>query len=183
LSQEDLTQTDIGKRIMDCMLISVDMILTRMKQSRLMHGDLHFNNIGFQSTRTLTHTGVVEFVLAKNIVISPLLIDYGWSSVNVTAPSDVELIQTIRCLHPVLSPGIVRNNRTYMYNGLLALVDKHCVMLNSKQFAKSIFGITAKQTDKMDAMYYEWVTSDWRTDPEKTLAKAKRKFNPNWRRA
>jgi hypothetical protein len=113
--------------ILDDMLKSVDLLLTAMCAKNFVHGDFHWGNIAFQNTSTgTTIPASAQFVIEDRdgdiVIVSPLLIDFGWASEGKCRP-DLEILQLIRTLDPDFK--IHKENRKYLKDGLLELLQKY----------------------------------------------------------
>jgi hypothetical protein len=131
-----LFETQLNERIpqyiLDYMLQSIDAILGHFCKHHLIHGDFHWGNIGFQDIHSQSQTVLTQFPVRINTnnreyvyYISPLVIDFGFAETNVRCKPHLELIQLIRTLYPQYTRSIPEN-RNYIYNGLLNLIDKYC---------------------------------------------------------
>ena len=119
------------QEILDLMLKSVDLILADMCANNFVHGDFHWGNIAFQNTslESTVRKSAKFTIMDKQgnpVMISPLLIDFGWASKGKCRP-DFEILQLLRTLQIQDSdePGIQKNNRKYLEDGLLKLLHKY----------------------------------------------------------
>ncbi|MFO0089689.1 MAG: hypothetical protein ACK518_02640, partial [bacterium] len=85
---------------------SIVRMIQKMQQSKLVHGDFHQGNIGFQQTTSQSRTVPYEFPLIQAGVVrtylSPLVIDFGFSKdkvADIYLAAAVDIMQFIRCLH------------------------------------------------------------------------------------
>lgn len=119
------------ENILDLMLKTIDLLLSDMCANNFIHGDFHWGNIGFQNTSPESTVRTeekfkIEDKQGRPIIISPLLIDFGWASKGKCRP-DFEILQLIRTLQITDKGEIViqKDNRKYLENGLLQLLEKY----------------------------------------------------------
>ena len=151
---EKQIQKALPTHILKYMLQSIDAILAHFKKHKLMHGDFHWGNIGFQDLHSQSKTVLIEFAIMANdrswYYISPLVIDFGFAHIGKSF-LDVELIQLIRTLYPSYI-RVDRKNREFLYQGLLDLVDKYAGTLKREFFpAKPQW--TREEENLMDKMF------------------------------
>ena len=104
--------------------------VNQMCKYNLVHGDLHFDNIGLK--------------LTKDGKMRPLLIDFGYSSRNKCEPM-LEYLQLLRTVDPSYSKMNI-NNYNYLHSRLLHIFTKDYVIEKDIE----------KQFDKSIARYYEY---------------------------
>lgn len=133
---EKQIQKELPTHILSYMLQSIEATLAHFEKHRLMHGDFHWGNIGFQDLHSQSKTALIEFTIMVNdrnwYYVSPLLIDFGFAKIGKFFP-DVELIQLIRTLYPCYI-RVDPKNREFLYQGLLKLIDKYGTMLKREFF-------------------------------------------------
>jgi predicted unusual protein kinase regulating ubiquinone biosynthesis (AarF/ABC1/UbiB family) len=100
---------------LDNILETVELILDKMCEKNLIHGDLHWGNIGFQDMYSQSRSVLANFSIISNNNsithhVAPLLIDFGFSKRGSCKP-DIELAQLIRTLFPVFSFVVELYNR------------------------------------------------------------------------
>jgi tRNA A-37 threonylcarbamoyl transferase component Bud32 len=160
LSRQVLTTSETGKKVLDAMIDSIDKIITRMKQYKVMHGDFHASNIGFQQTKSITHTAISEYVISEGVVISPLLIDFGWSGKVYSPFPDIDILQFIRCITPYIDKKLKSENAKYIYDNILPLITKHCVLIKRNAFPS--FPPSYNFCKRISEAYVSLLDIDWR---------------------
>ncbi len=123
---------------LDVMAASIHALLQFTKSKQLVHGDLHWGNIGFQYTSTLSQTAIIQFpvdIQGKTYLVSPLLIDLGNAEKCTEGNIDEDLFELIRTLYPVFHDTPFHPfNVQHLYPYLLETVDVLGTEITSEDF-------------------------------------------------
>ncbi len=152
-SQLETPQT---RDMLNYMLESIGLIIDQMCRKNLIHGDLHWDNIGFQNKESQSKTVIGDFAIFEGDVIafrvSPLVIDFGFSKEGKCMPG-LEIIQLIRTLFPGWSgvKDIHRRNRDYLYENLVRMLKHYepSIVLPNKNTDWNQRGPFFKEIDKI----------------------------------
>jgi hypothetical protein len=133
-----LTKKNAQPIVLDYIIKSIDAVLNQMCEKNLVHGDLHWDNIGFQDMNSQSKTVLIEFPMMQNYgvynYVSPLVIDFGFAGQGACNP-DLEILQLVRTLFPDFEGGSVKPfNRSYLYPRLMSLLDKYGKVYSSRDF-------------------------------------------------
>jgi tRNA A-37 threonylcarbamoyl transferase component Bud32 len=111
----DMISTDYLKNPLDKVALEhiYNMILSLLQilcDNNVTHGDLHWENIAFMWD-----------VEDNHVVLRPMIIDFGWSTIGKECFSGIEILQLLRTLNPMLSKKINDENRKFLHNKLFEL--------------------------------------------------------------
>ena len=124
MTLEKYLRDEKPRHILDRIVNWIQNFINEMCKHNLVHGDLHFDNIGLK--------------LTKDGKMRPLLIDFGYST-KFTCQPMIEYLQLIRTVDPSYSKMNI-NNYNYLHSRLLHLFTKDYIIEKDieKQYDKSL---------------------------------------------
>ncbi len=137
----ELIQSDIPEYILTYMLDSIDVLMKQFKKHNVSHGDFHWGNIAFQDSLSSSQTALIEFPVKIGdhlYYLSPLLIDFGFARTHRFNP-DEDFLQLLNNLFKLRQYHSAHPYHfTFLYQGLMKLVDKHALFLTSQHFPETL---------------------------------------------
>lgn len=126
---DKLLETKPTREFLDYVIYALDKTITALCRNQLIHGDLHWGNIGFQTVASNPYDDidVIPIYDSNGRIVSgvaPLLIDFGLSSKGKCNP-DLEIAQLLRTLSPKYMPKVDSKTRDYLYVKLIDMLEKY----------------------------------------------------------
>jgi hypothetical protein len=149
---DKLLETKEEDYILNYICDSIKTIMERMCSANLVHGDLHWGNIGFQNVSKQSQTALAKYNILKPktdtyFLVSPLVIDFGWSSPGPCNPM-LELVQLLRTSYPRYGP-MNRYNQLYLYN--------HCIRPLWQKYSGQYLPDVLPSLNSVERLYDELV--------------------------
>lgn len=126
----DILSRKVSDDVLQSIASVLELVIKHMCEHNLVHGDLHYDNIGLQlSINDSLHSTQFELLHdGKTYWVAPLIIDFGFSLSRVPCYPEIEIIQLIRTLYPGSgSKDILPHNRNVLYQALRNMMGVYAV--------------------------------------------------------
>lgn len=158
---DDILKVRQPKKILDSIVIWIADLIDTLCENNLVHGDMHFGNIGYSIILKNNKTDVSLDNISDNFLFKLMLIDFGWSCCKhkeIKCNPELELLQVIRTIN---IGKMDQFNRDYLFDKFYTLYNTSFTPLYKRKMPiKNIIDKVEREWDTKFDKYEEIFKED-----------------------
>lgn len=158
---DDILKVRQPKKILDSIVIWIADLIDTLCENNLVHGDMHFGNIGYSIILKNNKTDVSLDNISDNFLFKLMLIDFGWSCCKhkeIRCNPELELLQVIRTIN---IGKMDQFNREYLFDKFYTLYNTSFTPLYKRKMPiKNIIDKVDREWNKTFDNYEELFKDD-----------------------